>query len=223
MAIISPQRREHINRWGIWHSLYEFLMIRLQRHCGLVFCAVITRPLRTSVPPLAENSGSEYRFLSEQELIKFAKNSELQIKPSVIKAAFAKGDTCTGAINNGRLIAYLWRAYSPTKYTDGLWIDFGPQARYSYDSFTLPQHRGQRVLTTLSLSTDALDQRGRKNSIAFIETHNYSSLKNAEFSGNTIVGYAGYWHFFGKYYTFHSIGAKKEGFRFFAAESTTSA
>ena len=219
MAIISPQRREHINRWGIWWSLYEFLMMRLQRHCGLVFCAVITRPLKTSVPPLPENSGREYRFLSEPELIKFAKNSELQLNLSVVKAALAKGDTCTGAINNGRLIAYLWRAYSPTKHTDGLWIDFGPLARYSYDSFTLPQHRGQRVLHTLSMSTEALDQRGREKSIAFIETHNYSSIKSAKFTGNTIVGYAGYWHLFGKYYTFHSNGAKKEGFRFFATGS----
>jgi len=221
MAIISHQRREHINRWGIWRSLYEFLMMRLQRHCSLVFCVVITRPLRTSVPPLAENIGREYRFLSEPELIKFAKNQELQLNPSIAKAAFKKGDTCIGAINNGRLIAYLWRAYSPTKHTDDLWIDFGPEARYSYDSFTLPHYRGQRVLTTLSLSTDALDQRGRKKSIAFIETHNYSSLKNAKFSGNKIVGYAGYWHVFGKYYTYHSKGSKKEGFRFFARESIT--
>ena len=104
MAIISPQRREHINRWGIWRSLYEFLMMRLQRHCSLVFCVVITRPLRTSVPPLAENIGREYRFLSEPELIKFAKNQELQLNPSIAKAAFKKGDTCIGAINNGRLI-----------------------------------------------------------------------------------------------------------------------
>lgn len=223
MPLLTPEQQEYIKRWGIAKAFYRAVMTRLKRFCGLTLCVIIVRPLRTAPPPPDNAHHRQYRLLTESELIEFSADKELALDPEEIKRNYARGDCCAGAIENAQLVGYLWRAYAPTWHDGNIYVDFGPTSRYAFKSFTRPAYRGQRILNDISVSTEALNLRGRTHAIAFIETHNFPSIKSARYNGNEFVGYAGYFSVFGKILFFRSTGAAKVGFRFFIPDTSRSA
>lgn len=207
--------REAIGRWGWLRAVYALLMVRLHRHVGLAVCRVVARPLRSEPAP-APRPQREYRLLGEAELVRFSRDPELEMTEEFVRAAFQRGDICVGALRNGLLTGYSWFAFDTAPDLDGIWVSFSPQARYGYKSFVRPAFRGAGVMTEMSLYADAICRaKGKTFGIGFIDTHNFASYRAAHRSGGRTVGYAGYLNCLGGTLTFHSPGAKCNGFRFY--------
>lgn len=208
--------QELIGRWGYVRAGYSIVMTRLQRYLGLNFCRVTRRPLGNMTTSSVQPTNREYRMLSESELLRFCMEPELELTKELIRAAFARGDVCVGAVENGSLIGYTWFAFDTAPHLDGMWVAFPPQARYAYKSFVRPAARGEHVASDLSVFGDEICiKRGREVGIGFIDTHNFASYRAARRVGARTVGYAGYVQLFGKAFTFRSPGARKCGFAFY--------
>ena len=193
----------------------------LRRRLGLHVCRVMVRELgsarRTRAP---EGADLEFRALRACELLRWCRDPALELEPEQVRAAWLRGDRCLGALHGERLVGYLWLAYGPTPHTDGLWVEFHPDARYSYKKFVLPDYRGKRTAHGLSALADSdAFTRGRRFAINFVALENRASLKATRRSGSRTVGYAGYLRWGAAVIAFRSRGARAYGFRFLALEN----
>ena len=127
-----------------------------------------------------------------------------------------RGDICSAAYDDGRLIGYAWNAYQRGPHTDDIWIEFQKPHRYGYKSFVLPEYRGRRISNGMAPHSDADSIKlGYTRAISFVETHNYKSIRaNCRHPGRTFEGVAGYLRLFGKVIPFRSPRVKRLGFRF---------
>ncbi|WP_375170310.1 hypothetical protein [Marinobacter sp.] len=215
MPLMTPFQRDYLARWGALRSVYAFAMDRLRRHLGFSLCLVISRPAQGGNLPAIERGypEREYRLLEEPELIAHSADPTLQLNPDFIRDRLSAGDTCSGALEGGVLLGYLWRAFSPVSVRDQLWVDAGAAGRYQYKAFTRAEYRGQNIASSIAVATEAI-YKGRTHNIAFIESHNYPSIRSSRKMGNRVVGYAGHWKIGARYYCFRSPGARRLGFRF---------
>lgn len=212
MTSSGNNRQSYLERWGLLRFLYSAMMRRASRYLGLVHCIVVMRPLQEDAPP--PDDGREYRLLTRQELLRFCEDPELDLDREQVAASLDRGDTCAGCLEEGQLLGYMWRAYEPNPHSGNLYVEFADHCRYGYKSLTRPEHRGKRIQTNLVRSTEHQAETGRTHSIGFIRSDNYPSLRSARFSGNQVVGFAGYWKPGRRAYCYRSPGARKAGFRF---------
>jgi GNAT superfamily N-acetyltransferase len=194
--------------------LVALLAPRLKRYLGLWICRVMSRPLG-GVAPGAHNPQVANRLMTEAEMLGYCDDCELELTPEKVRSAFGRGALCVGALHDDALLGYIWLAFGSTPHVGGVWVDFPPDARYSYKSFVRPLWRGRRIAAGLAAHADELClKRGRTRTVAFIELHNYASIRSAERMGTKTVGFAGYLICLGMVLAFHSPGARRFGFRF---------
>lgn len=215
MPLLNPSKKEYIRRWGVARTLYSLLMRILKKCVGFFLCVITIRPLNQDNPPSNPTPDIDYHLLTEKELLKYCNDPELEMTPSKVHTFISRGHLCAGGVKDGALITYVWRSYGPTEHTKDIWIDVNTNCRYGFKSLTIEAFRGQRLHSYLTLMTENSTRRDKTHAVGFIETHNFPSRHSSAFHGNKEIGYAGYIKLFGKYYTFHSPGAKKSGFRFF--------
>ena len=107
-------------------------------------------------------------------------------------------------------------AFTPTHDERGVHVEFGPEFRYLYKAFTLPEYRGRHALRLFkSLRDDYCVQRGRSSAITFIAIDNDPSMKAAYGTGNQRIGFAGFIKLGPAFFTFRSARVRAVGFRFF--------
>src|SRR5262245_29782163 len=93
----------------------------LQRCCGLYFYRVMARPLdRRAASP----ASGPIRFVpvGEAEVLGHCADPELELSPTSVRTSFARGDLCIGALQEGRLLGYVWFAFGATPESGGTWI-----------------------------------------------------------------------------------------------------
>lgn len=215
MPLMTPFRRSYLARWGALRSAYAFVMDKVRDYLGFSLCVVVSRPAMGKRLPAIDTSypGREYRLLNEQELLAHSSDPTLELNAGFIRERLMVGDTCSGALEGGVLLGYVWRAFSPVSVRDTLWVDAGEAGRYVYKAYTRPEYRGQNISNSISVATESI-YKGRTHNIAFIESHNYPSIRSALKMGNAVVGYAGHWKIGQRYVCFRSPGARRLGFRF---------
>lgn len=193
------------------------LLSRLRRHLGINFLQVLQRDLgEAAATGPCGHEGIECRMLSEAEALAFATDPALELKPSWVRDAFARGSVCLGAVHAGRLIAYTWLAYSDTEYARRVWVRFGGGFRYSYKSFVRPEHRGRRIVQALhALADHPLLRSGRRHALNLVDAANRPSFAALRRAGSRTVGYVGYAKCFGRLIAFHSPGARRAGIRIY--------
>ncbi|WP_286220122.1 hypothetical protein [Marinobacter apostichopi] len=215
MPLITPFQRGYLARWGPLRSAYAFAMDKLRDYLGFSLCVVVSRPAAGNTLPAIEKNypAREYRLLDEHELLKHSADPTLELDADFIRERLVVGDTCSGALEGGVLLGYVWRAFSPVSVKDSLWVDAGSAGRYVYKAFTRPEYRGQNIVNSISVATESI-YKGRTHNIAFIESHNYPSIRSAMKMGNKVIGYAGHWKIGSRYYCFRSPRARRLGFQF---------
>lgn len=165
-------------------------------------------------------NGRTARIATRSELMLAARDPVMGLRPESIDAALERGDMCSAVFEQERMLAYAWRAFSTAPHVDGLWVTFERPYRYGYKSLTHPDYRGQHLQSLASPVTDAACiERGYRKTLGFVESHNYASITNSLRLGNRLVGWAGYFKFFGRVYPFRSPGARKHTFRFVRSEA----
>lgn len=199
-------------------------MPRLRKYLGLHALRVLSMP-PASVAPAREVDGLRYGALAEAEALAWCADAELELSEASVRAAYARGDICVGARENGAPVGYLWYAYGPTPHIGEVWIDCGPRARYSYKAFVRPSHRGRGIAPELYRQAYWIAPlRARTATLLAIDLGNDASLRASLRAGRRVVGYAGFLMRGGRLvFAWRSPGAKKYGFRFFSGRDAHAA
>jgi GNAT superfamily N-acetyltransferase len=180
--------REHGRRVK---RIFERIMHRLARHAGLRVFRVLGRALETAAR--AAPGRLDCRFLGEREVLALCADASLDLAPRKVEAAYARGDLCAGAFEDGALAGYCWFALSAAPQMDGTWLEFRPDVVYTYKSYVRPAYRGRGIAAALYCFADAhFLERGRTHAVICIESHNRPSIAAALRSGFSGSGYAAY-------------------------------
>jgi GNAT superfamily N-acetyltransferase len=188
----------------------------LQRHLGLTLCRVVSRPLDPAPSDHGRLAHVRYAVMKADELIAHCADRELELSSAQVRAAFARGDLCVGALDGETLVGYEWFAFGPTPHVKGVCVEFDFGARYGYKQFVRPAYRGRRIAAGLSSHGDYwCMRRGCNRTVAFIQLENFASWRASARLGSRTVGYAGYLDLFGVVLPFRTRGARDLGFRFY--------
>jgi hypothetical protein len=195
-------------------SLARRLLPRARRYLGMNFLHVMKHDVGDASRVALPQQRLECRELSEDEVLGFAADPALDLDAQWVRAAFARGAICLGALEGGRLLGYNWLAYGDTPYAAGVWIELDPSLRYSHKSFVRPEYRGQRIIQALHALADRPQLwRDRRSSVNFVDADNFASLSALQRAGARTLGYATYAKIFGAVIAFRSPGLRRAGIR----------
>ena len=194
-------------------------MRQLKQHLGLTIAGVYRSPLNKTrpMPP----PGVRPQLASPASLQPYLDKPEYELSPAFVAAAFAREDLCVCTYVNNELAAYGWVAYCMAPHLDGIYVRFARGQRYNYKNLTLPKFRGQHIRGSYGVLDERDQAEGVTHSIAFIETHNFASIRAEHRNRGRLVGLAGYFDLLGKRRFFASSGAKQHGFAFYQPATAT--
>ena len=72
-----------------------------------------------------------------------------------VRHAFGKGDVCGAVLYDAEIVSYTWVAFTPTHESDGVYVEFAGNYRYSYKGLTLPEFRGRHLRRYYNRFSDA--------------------------------------------------------------------
>ena len=163
---------------------------RLARRAGLRVFRIFARTLEHE--PL-EREDVECRVLDRGEVLALCADASLGLDPGKVIAAYARGDSCAGAFDRGRLAGYCWFALAPAPHLERAWIEFARDVVYIYKSYVRPEFRGRGIAAALYCFADErFLARGRRRALLCVETHNRASIAAAARCGFDPAGYAAY-------------------------------
>ena len=214
----GERRKPGILRWGFWGASYILLMRLLRSSIDFFFVKVGQTPVDAPRRPKPE--GVETELLTAEQMRPIAAaNPDLHITDDFIDRASERDQVCVLTRYYGDVAGYGWVSLGRTEHETGIDVVFGPNRRYAFKAFTLPEFRGKHLRGHFG----ALDAHSEKHGIAygvyFVETHNFASLRSSARNNGRWVGYAGYFRLFGKLFTFRTPGAAETGFAFIAADA----
>ena len=147
---------------------------------------------------------------------RYCDDPDLALSKEFVTAANSRGDLFFGAFDGDLLVSYIWRSLSSAPDADGVWIRVHKPYNYSYNSYTRPGYRGQRISPVVHLFSDnAVYALGYRYRIGFVEITNFASIEMGKYMGSKKIGYAGYVICFGNLIPFRSSAVKATGFEFF--------
>ena len=197
-------------------STYVRVMSRLGKHAGVRVFRIFGRRLRARVDAAAQRA--DCRLLKEREVIALCADPALDLLPSKVQAAYARGDVCVGAFQHGVFAGYCWFALSPLPQMDGAWLEFPDHVVYTYKSYVRQAFRGRGIAAAMYRFADALFlQQGRTHAVLCVESHNQPSIAAARRSGFADAGFAAYLGG-ARLHAWRSRAAAGYGLRFFVPE-----
>jgi GNAT superfamily N-acetyltransferase len=171
------------------------------RHGGVHILNVFSRRLRSDPPPPAPNVTC--RRLREEEL-----------------PARCKGEVCVGAFVDGELVGYAWYAYDDAPHVKGVRVRVPAHAIYRFKVYVLPAYRGRGVAPFLYAAADRLVARpGRTTVVTCVALQNLPSLAASRRSGETLLGWLGYWQSGERFSAARSPAVQSFGLEFYFARA----
>ena len=203
-------------RWGWKRTFLIRVVSALRRYARLHIYRINVRPLAAQSPEAHLPSGITVGIVPPRELLKAARDPELDMDPDFVRDALARGDMAFGAFEGGRLVGYTWRTFTAAPDRDGLWARVSHPCQYSYKAFTRRSHRRKRIHVAITAFADAyLLWRGYAFEVGHLEIDNFASIGLADFMGRRKIGYAGYLRCFGCSIPFRTPAVKKIGAELF--------
>lgn len=176
---------------SIREATYARVMSRLARHAAMRVFRIFDRRLDVRTDDTL--GALEYRFLLAREVLILCADASLGLAPANVQAACSRGDVCLGAFDKGVLAGYCWFAFSPLPCMDSAWVEFPPDAVYTYKSYVLPAYRGRGIAPAMYRFPDPIWlRRGRTHAVICVESHNFASIAAAKRAGFSAAGYAAY-------------------------------
>jgi GNAT superfamily N-acetyltransferase len=173
------------------HRLHASVMRAAARHARLRAFRVFARRVGGGTQTAA--SDLRLRLLREPEALSLCVEPALDLAPSKIRAAYARGDLCVGAFHGADVLGYCWFAFTAAPHMDRVWLDFPSDVVYTYKSFVRPMFRGRGIAAAMYRFADAAaTDRGRRRAIICVESHNWPSIAAARRGGFSEAGYAAY-------------------------------
>ena len=208
--------RSDARRWGLVRSLFNRILRRINQYLGIHIHVVRTAEMGDSSQAPSIPSNISLRLIPPDELHKVTTNPALLLSLEFVNSAIDRGELAIGAFDGPELISYVWRTLTHAPHDDDIWVRVSRPYCYAYNSFTLPNYRGQKISPAVHLLSDTeMFKRGFTHRAGFIALTNSASLAMGKHMGSRIIGYAGYAKWFGWFFPFRSKAVKNIGFEFF--------
>ena len=192
-------------------------MHQAARHGDLHVLRVFSRPLRQAArgaPP----PGLELRPLSEEELLAWRRDPDLDLPEAFIREMYRRGDRCLGALDASALVGYVWFAYGVAPHVDGIQVKVPPHVVYRFKAFVRAPYRGRGIAPALYDAADPLIARpGLDTVVDCVALQNQPSIAATVRSGSRPLGALGYWRAGRCFLSFHSPAVRHLGLRFYLA------
>ena len=182
-------------------------MRRLRSHLAFHLLRVLIVRLDDMPPTRREHPELRYAALTQEDVVAWCTDAELELDEERAKAALRRGDVCIGVSDAGRPVGYVWFAFGATPSVQGLHPSPVPR----------PRHRTANVPARQPSSARAAA--ARSASSPWTSTTPGDSAHRGARAG-TPVGVAGFWRFCGWILPYRSPGARSYGFAFFGAPAT---
>lgn len=174
--------RDKAAKFGWRRTAISAVLQRAEQYLGIHVWAIFSRPAYEAFDLTPEQQRFEYRRLSREDCLAAAQTPGLALSEDFVSAAWARGDECFGAFDDGRLIAYLWRSTDTAPLFDDLWLQLrGSPKFYGYKTLVLPEYRGVRLFQVLRGLFDAeYVERGLTRSVGYVAMRNLPSMASLE-------------------------------------------
>jgi GNAT superfamily N-acetyltransferase len=206
--------RHVVHRLG-WAHAFLWLCGVVGRRASVHIFVITTHAVDGAVPNPASNLAElEARFLTSEEIVRFASDDRERYSPTFATEALGRGDRCFGIIEQDRLVCYCWYAAGAAPVFEDVEVAVDPPFIYGYNAFTDPAHRGRGLhIFGVSAAAQKLRSEGFTSITAYIEADNVAPLMSARKMGETFVGSVVLFRAFGKFHWLVSPGCDRIGFR----------
>jgi hypothetical protein len=221
----AASRFRHVGRRLGWRYALLSLCGAIGRRASIHIFVITTHSTEGAMSNLAANLAElEARFLTSQEIVRFASDNGDRYSPQFAAEAVARGDRCFGIVEDGRLICYCWYGAGAAPVFEDVEVAVDRPSIYGYNAYTDLHQRG-RGLHILGIDAAARQLRpeGFTSITAYIEADNLAPLMSARKMGERFVGFVVLSRVFGKFRWFASPGCRDGGFRVFRREQPASA
>lgn len=141
----------------------------------------------------------QHRLISNDELIKYIDDDELEWDQSSVDDVIKKGDQVFGLLDDETLIGYLCFSNKPTHFNGCLTTEFDDRYLYAYKGFTKKAYRGNRLYAeAMVVTVNEFYRQGYIGILSCIEASNFASMKAAEWIGFRTQGSLLLFRIFGK-------------------------
>ncbi len=178
-AFVQTRRRDG------WWTAIKLLAVPF---CEFHRAVITRRPLNTSVdlPPL--DSAVVIRPATLDDLALFN-----TIVPALRVKRFANriksGETCLIAVENNRVIAYVWVAAADSPSTKEVQLKLGAREVYSWGAYVEPEFRSRGIMRALlARRNNWLREQGYETLYGWVERTNIRMLKPTGKTGEVAVG-----------------------------------
>jgi hypothetical protein len=208
--------RLEVRRWGLTRTIFSHIMRRVSRYLGIHVYVVRGTEMKAEPKYPLIPSNISLRVIPADEVPEVTENPALMLGREFVQGALNRGDLLIGAFDGPRLVSYVWRTFTAAPHTDKLMVMVNKPYCYAYNSFTLPDYRGQRIAPAVHILSDVeMFKRGYSDRAGFVDIANSASLAMGKHMGTAAIGYAGYLEWFGRLIPFRTPAIKSIGFKFF--------
>ena len=208
--------KSDIRRWGLVRSLFNRILRRINQYLGIHIHVVRTADMSDNPQYPSIPANISLRLIPPTELPEVTANPALRLSPAFVNSAIERGDLAFGAFDGPELVSYVWRTLTQAPHHDDIWVRVTRPHCYAYNSFTLPNYRGQKISPAVHLLSDTeMFKRGYTKRAGFIALANSASLSMGKHMGSRRIGYAGYVNWFGWFIPFRTNAVRNICFEFF--------
>lgn len=198
--------------WQVMHTLVRTIGLRLHR----IEVSAERRDLWDPNPPEVP-AGYTTKICTKADLQPFV-DTVPDFPPQFFKAAFDRGDDCSASFYEGKLVAFTFNSRSRTLANDQIDVLIPEGFRYGYKTWTHQDHRRRNLSRMLGyVLQQGANRPYEERGIWIVETHNFASRLHTyrhPRNRSILVGYGGWFSFFGRHIPFNSRGAKWIGLEF---------
>ncbi len=207
---------ERLHTWG-WHRAVTALCIGLLRRLiGLRLCRVEISPARLDLmtSPLLPQ-GYTLALVDCADLTQHTTLAD-SLPPEFLENAASRGDRCCAAFFNSEPVACRFETRERTSLTDQLDIVVPQDFRFTYKTWSHPDHQDRSLQDACAY---LLDQFGFRNewmvrTVSFVDVDDYESRLHEyvyPVHWRQHTGYIGWVSLFGRQFLFNTRWAKRTG------------
>ena len=196
-----------------WMHVFLWLCAALARRVSSVrIFVVLLHPFDS--PVASEEPGDlDARFLSPDEITRYASDEDFRYSAAFASEALSRGDSCFGVFIENSLLCYCWYAAGPAPVFEDIEVAVAHPYIYGYNAYTDAVHRGKGLHR---LGVIAAKRQFRREDVrgfvAYIEADNVAPLTAAYRMGEERAGFVVFARLFGKLRWCATPGCREVGF-----------
>jgi hypothetical protein len=168
-------------RFGASAAIYKFVDVVLHKVFHTYVHTVVWLELKAVETMACSDPQFTFRYLTADEIEKFAENSSYYIDPSLAEGVRSGNEVVFAALAGDRLAAFgcYTIGYVPPEQCAGAALSFPTDVAYMSYGFTHPDFRGARLHgLIMGLALQELAKRGITKLVSIVAWTNWASLKS---------------------------------------------